>query len=92
MERMTTRGFVAKKIAAALGVPEATTKRWLRSDGDVASGNMGQKHVINMSFDSMALSTDTVTAPQNRQHVVKPCYFVTHPEPKISSTKKSQKP
>ena len=40
MERMATRGVGAKKIAAALGVPEATTKRWLRrlhSDGDVAS-------------------------------------------------------
>ena len=27
MERMATRGFGAKKIAAALGVPEVTTKR-----------------------------------------------------------------
>ena len=27
VERMATRGFGAKKIAAALGVPEATTKR-----------------------------------------------------------------
>ena len=45
MERMATRGFGAKKIAAALGVPEATTKRWLRrlrSDGDVASRNIGR--------------------------------------------------
>ena len=30
MERMVTRGFGAKKIATAVGVPEATTKRWLR--------------------------------------------------------------
>ena len=45
MERMATRGFGAKKIAAALCVPEATTKRWLqrlRSDGDVASRNIGR--------------------------------------------------
>ena len=45
MERMATRGFGAKKIAAALGVPEATTKRWLRrlrSDGNVASRNIGR--------------------------------------------------
>ena len=45
MERMATRGFGAKKIAAALGVLEATTKRWLRrlrSDGDVASRNIGR--------------------------------------------------
>ena len=45
MERMATRGFGSKKIAAALGVPEATTKRWLRrlrSDGDMASRNIGR--------------------------------------------------
>ena len=45
MERMATRGFGAKKIAAALGVPEATTERWLRrlrSDSDVASRNIGR--------------------------------------------------
>ena len=45
MERMATRGFGSKKIAAALGVPEATTKRWLRrlrSDGDKASRNIGR--------------------------------------------------
>ena len=45
MERMATRGFGAKKIAAALGVPEATTKGWLRrlrSDGDMASRNIGR--------------------------------------------------
>ena len=45
MERMATRGFGAKKIAAALGVPEATAKRWLRklrSNGDVASRNIGR--------------------------------------------------
>ena len=45
MERMATRNFGAKKIAAALGVPEATTKRWLRrqrADGDVASRNTGR--------------------------------------------------
>ena len=45
MERVATRGFGGKKIAAALGVPEATTKRWLgrlRSDGDVASRNIGR--------------------------------------------------
>ena len=30
MERIATRGFGAKKIAAALGVQEATTKRWPR--------------------------------------------------------------
>ena len=45
MERMATRGFGSKKIAAALGVPEATTKRWLqrlRLDGDMASHNMGR--------------------------------------------------
>ena len=44
-KRMATRFFGAKKIAAALGVPEATTKRWrrrLRSDGDMASRNIGR--------------------------------------------------
>ena len=44
-ERMATRGFGSKKIAAALGVPEATTKRWLRrlrSDSDMASRNIGR--------------------------------------------------
>ena len=45
MERMATRGFGSKKIAAALGVPVSTTQRWLqrlRSDGDVASRNNGR--------------------------------------------------
>ena len=45
MERMAIRGVGAKKIAAALGVPEATTKRWLRrlrSDCEVASRNIGR--------------------------------------------------
>ena len=45
MKRMATRGFGSKKIATALGVPEATTKRWLqrlRSDGDMASRNVGR--------------------------------------------------
>ena len=40
MERMATRGFGAKKIAAALGLPQSTTKRWLqrlRWNGDMAS-------------------------------------------------------
>ena len=44
MERMATRGF-GSKIATAFGVLEATTKRWLRrlrSDGDVASRNIGR--------------------------------------------------
>ena len=39
MERMATRGFGSKKIAAALGVPEATTKR---KEGDMASHNIGR--------------------------------------------------
>ena len=45
MERMATRGFGAKKIATTLGLPQSTTKRWLRrlrSDGDVASRNIGR--------------------------------------------------
>ena len=45
MERMATRGFGSKKIAAALGVPVSTTQRWLqrlRSDGDMASRNIGR--------------------------------------------------
>ena len=45
VERMAKRGFGAKKTAAALGVPEATTKHWLRrvrSDGDMASRNIGR--------------------------------------------------
>ena len=45
IERKATRGLGAKKIATALGVPEATTKRWLlrlRSDGDMASRNIGR--------------------------------------------------
>ena len=43
-ERMATRGFGSKKIAAALVVPASTTQRWLqklRSDGDSASLNIG---------------------------------------------------
>ena len=60
MERTATRGFGAKKIEAALGVAEAKRcLRRLRSDGDVASRNIGKKHVNNTSFDSMALSADT---------------------------------
>ena len=45
MERMATRGFGSKKIAAALGVPVSTTQRWpqrLRSDGDMSSRNIGR--------------------------------------------------
>ena len=45
VERMATRGFGAKKIATTLGVWVATTKRWLRrlrSDGDMASRNIGR--------------------------------------------------
>ena len=45
MERMATQGLGSKKIAAALGVPVSTTKRWLqrlRSDGDMASRNIGR--------------------------------------------------
>ena len=45
MERMATRSFGSKKIAAALGVPVSTTQRWLqrlRSDGDMASSNIGR--------------------------------------------------
>ena len=45
MERVATRGFGSKKIAAALGVPVSTTQRWLqrlRSGGDVASRNIGR--------------------------------------------------
>ena len=34
----------------------------------------------------MALSTDTDGTTRDRQHVVKPCYFVTHPELQISSS------
>ena len=51
---------------------------WHRHGKDTA-----QKHVINTSFDSVALSTDT-DGTTERQHVVKPCCFVTHPELKIS--------
>ena len=45
MERMAIRGFGAKKIAATLGVPVATTKRWLqrlRSEGEMVSRNIGR--------------------------------------------------
>ena len=42
LERMATRGFGSKKIAAALGVQEATTKQRLRSHGDMASRNIGR--------------------------------------------------
>ena len=45
MERMATRGFGSKKIAAALDVPVSTTQRWLqrlRSDGDMSSRNIGR--------------------------------------------------
>ena len=69
VERMATRGFGSKKIAAALGVPEATTKRWLRrlrSDGDMASRNIGQKNVINTSFDTPWYSPQTLTEPQRQ--------------------------
>ena len=39
---------------------------------------------FNTSFDSMALSTDTDGTTETDN--IKPCYFVTHPEPIISST------
>ena len=45
MERMPTRGFGSKKIVVALGVLVSTTQRWLqrlRSDGDMASRNIGR--------------------------------------------------
>ena len=45
MERMVIGVFGAKKIATTLGVPLSTTKRWLqrlRSDGDMASHNIGR--------------------------------------------------
>ena len=45
MERMATRGFGSRKIAAALGVLVSTTQRWLQrlhSDGDMASRNIGR--------------------------------------------------
>ena len=42
---MANRGFGAKKIATTPGLPQPTTKRWLqrlRSDGDMASRNIGR--------------------------------------------------
>ena len=45
MERMATRGFGSKKIAAVLGVLLSTMQRCLqrlRSDGDMASPNVGR--------------------------------------------------
>ena len=45
LRRIATRFFGSKKIAAALGVPVSTTQRWLqrlRSDGDMASRNIGR--------------------------------------------------
>ena len=73
MERMATRGFGGKKIAVALGVPEATTKRWLqrlRSDGDMASRNVGrprgaEARVCLVSRVICPTSLELLCVPQN---------------------------
>ena len=74
MDRMATRGFGAKKIAAALGVQRsagcggcARTAPWRRA----TSGK-------NTSFDTPWHTPQTPTAPQRQTTRGKTCCFVTH--------------
>ena len=65
MERMATRGFGDKKIANTLGLPEATTKRWLRrlrSDGDVAPHNIGRLRAVEASLCVMSFCMFRLTS------------------------------
>ena len=61
---------------------------FLNSDREIsqraAQGHSAQNTSRNTSFDHGTLHRHR-RHHRDRQHVVKPCYFVTHPDPKISS-------
>ena len=60
VERMTNRGFGAKRIATTLGLPQSTTKRWLqrlRSNGDMASRSGAEAGLCVMSFCMFRLTS-----------------------------------
>ena len=61
MERTATRRFGSKKIATTLGLPQSTTQRWLRrlrSDGDVASRNIGRPRGAEAGVRRVHFSSD----------------------------------